>query len=100
MKLAPCLIVACIAPALVACADLPADGPTRAELTKSAEQNNTLGYRIIDVTPAMIPQLAEATTPPLPVPAAAGLANKIGVDDVLQITVFETGLGLFTSGVQ
>jgi polysaccharide biosynthesis/export protein len=100
MKLASRLIIACIAPAMVACADLPAEGPTSRELLKSVQQDNPLGFKIVDVTPAVVPLMAEVGAPVFPVAPATGPANKLGVDDVLQITVFETGLGLFSSGVQ
>jgi len=99
MKLALRLAVACLVPTIAACKMLPSDGPTSAELVHSAQKDNPLDFKIVDVTPAVVPVLANAEAPPPPLGPIAGAANKIGVDDVLQITVFETGLGLFSSGV-
>jgi polysaccharide export outer membrane protein len=100
MKRALRLVLACLAPAVAACSMLPATGPTSEELIKRARADNELSLRIIDVTPALVPIVASGEAPPAPIRPAAGVPNKIGVDDVLQITVFETGLGLFSSGVQ
>jgi len=77
---------------------LPSDGPTSGELVHNAQKNNPLEFKIIEVTPAVVPVITNAPPPP-PIRPVSGAANKIGVDDVLQITVFETGLGLFSSGV-
>ena len=98
MKLARQLVLACIAPAIAACSILPATGPTSKELVHSAQQDNALGFKIVDVTPAIVPVIVNVESPPTPLGPVFGVADKIGVDDVLQVTVFETGLGLFSSG--
>jgi polysaccharide export outer membrane protein len=98
MKLALRLALACTVPTIAACSMLPAAGPTSKELVQNAEKSNPLGFKIIDVTPALVPLLTTEEALPAPVKPVSGVANKIGVDDVLQITVFETGLGLFSSG--
>ena len=53
------------------------------------------GLQIVDLTPSLIPIVMNAETLQAPIAPAGNIPNKIGVDDVLQITVFETGVGLF-----
>jgi polysaccharide export outer membrane protein len=100
MKLALQLVLACIAPVIAGCSILPATGPTSDELVHSAQKNNPLGFKIVDVTPAVVPVIANTESSPQPLGPVFGVPDKIGVDDVLQVTVFETGLGLFSSGTQ
>ena len=100
MKLALRLVLACIVPAIGACSILPSTGPTAEELVHSAQQHNPLGFKIVDVSPAVLPIIANVENAPAPLGPVSGVPDKIGVDDVLQVTVFETGLGLFSSGIQ
>jgi polysaccharide biosynthesis/export protein len=88
--------------ALAACSDVPAAGPTAGELVDSAQKENDLGFKIIDLTPSVanLVSAAPAATlsslapPGAPLPAV----DRIGKGDVLDISVFEAGPGLFPGG--
>jgi polysaccharide export outer membrane protein len=94
------ITLACLVSALAGCTSMPASGPTVAQFEDNA-RNDAAGIKVIEATPAIL-QVAnrrEAVTGSIGgVPKARGAADKIGPDDVLQITVFEIGPGLFSSG--
>jgi polysaccharide biosynthesis/export protein len=85
--------------ALSACTTVPASGPTASELIDSADKQNDLGFKIVDLTPALAGLVSTAPTetleslvaPGAPLPAV----DRIGVGDVLDIRIFEAGPGLF-----
>jgi polysaccharide export outer membrane protein len=87
------------AAALAGCADLPSSGPTAREIVKDVDgPNNVMGYRVINLDPAVLEGLAAsgpfveealAHFPP------AQPVNRLGPGDVLQITIFEVGSAMF-----
>jgi polysaccharide biosynthesis/export protein len=88
----------CCASALAGCSTLPSIGPSASQIEKSASAD-AQGFRMVQVTPAIPAEIAESDFQSPAVGSVAGPADKVGVDDVLQITVWETGLGLFSSGM-
>jgi len=91
--------------ALGGCSAMPDSGPSESIVLK-AEKNqstNPLGFQILKVTPN-IANILGAEVPPLI--SSLDSANnpnvhndRIGTGDVLTITIFELGSGLFSSGV-
>lgn len=92
--------------ALAACAPgsfLPESGPTQGEIARQASvrvdanQQASVAYVLVDVTPGVIARLGSAPAPPRFVGFANTVAaGTIGVGDVLGITVFEADSdGLF-----
>ncbi len=80
--------------ALAGCSALPASGPTEKQVkAAAADERNTLGYRIVDVSPAMVAALPVAPLPSLRATwgdAAPDSVVRVGVGDVLAVTVFVT----------
>ncbi len=88
--------------ALSACTTVPSSGPTANELIDSADKENDLGFKIVDLTPALANLVSTAPAETLQSLAAPGAplpaVDRIGVGDVLDIEVFEAGPGLFPAG--
>jgi polysaccharide export outer membrane protein len=88
---------------LAACSYVPTSGPTVEQFDKALAHHNPLGLRVIDLTPAVLQKIVAA--PPAPLPAeslrAPKTVGRIGVGDVLAISIFETAPALFspTTGV-
>jgi len=85
--------------ALAGCSALPASGPEERDILNS-ERNaaNQLGFRIVDVNARTTAVLEGAAPPGFTTIAAmgrAGAVDAIGPGDVLVISVFEIGSGLF-----
>lgn len=80
---------------LASCSTLPSSGPTGAEIDDAATSaDNTIGYKIIDITP----QTLQAMSTALPVSLHAiwgdqkpDSVTRIGIGDVLSITIFTVG---------
>jgi polysaccharide export outer membrane protein len=85
--------------ALAGCNTLPASGPTAADILNgvSAKQN-TLGFRIVNLDAGAIRAIttASATAQPPPGAGSSPALGRIGVGDVLTISIFEVGNSLFT----
>ena len=88
---------------LSACSSLPVSGPTGHDIERAARLSDTeaspqLPFQIVEVMDAM------QVPPPTPVPASAlpvmpaAPTDLIGPGDVLDITVYETGVTLFGRG--
>jgi polysaccharide export outer membrane protein len=88
--------------ALAACSAVPASGPTTGEFNDALSDNNPLGLKIVELTPPVLETIARDPGHPPPEPAlgATGQSGRLGVGDILQITVFETGSGLFNASAQ
>ncbi|HEX4044013.1 MAG TPA: polysaccharide biosynthesis/export family protein [Xanthobacteraceae bacterium] len=88
---------------LAACSFVPTSGPTVEQFDKALADRNPLGLRVIDLTPAVLQRIVAA--PPAPMPAAAlgpaKAVGRVGVGDVLAVSIFETAPALFspTTGV-
>lgn len=86
---------------LSACNTLPDSGPTESMVLKAAQnkQLNPLGFHILPVTPE-ISGILSAEVPPLissinSAESKSSSNDRIGAGDILTITVFELGSGLF-----
>ncbi len=86
---------------LAACSSLPASGPEERDILQAEiTEANKLGFKIVDVTPASLEAQASYA-----VESIAFLnrsqkpkrADLIGIGDVISITIFEVGGGLFGS---
>jgi polysaccharide export outer membrane protein len=91
--------VVVMAASLVACADLPSSGPTAREIIKDVEgPSNVMGYRIVNLDPTVLENLARAAPPgdsALQRFPASQPVDRLGPGDVLQITIFEVGSAMF-----
>lgn len=93
------LYVVLAAALLAGCAYLPSSGPTAHDLVASADRQNDIGFKIVELTPAVarVLEAAPAETmsslrlPNVPPPAV----DRLGPGDVLAITIFAAGPGLF-----
>lgn len=86
---------------LTGCSAMPSSGPVESDILSDAKSpaTNTLGYRIVNVTPSVIDALATDQAPPLntliETATAADAAERIGPGDTLQVSIFELGSSLF-----
>jgi polysaccharide export outer membrane protein len=80
------------------CGIMPASGPTMSELNDRAESNNPLNFKMIEMTPTLIATINDDPTikPKTPLTAPPPPSDRIGVGDILQISIYETGNGLFS----
>lgn len=86
---------------LAGCTFVPTSGPTVERFNETLEKHNPLGLRVVKVNPNVIKVLEEQ---PLQLILARGLANpepvgRIGVGDVLSVSIFETPPALFSPTV-
>jgi len=86
---------------LSGCNTLPDSGPTESKVLEAArsQQLNPLGFHIISVTP-QVAGILSAEIPPLissldTSSSSPSRNDRIGAGDVLTITIFELGSGLF-----
>ena len=87
---------------LSGCSALPASGPTEREvLAAEKDANNQIGFHIVNITPAVVAALT-ASPAPLMARMDAGRGfprtDAIGPGDLLGITIYEVGSGLFSGG--
>ena len=87
-----------VAGALAGCSTLPSAGPTAAQINAALLKHNQTGFAIVDIDAASAPALA--FTPP-PVGGLAkldqpGRIDTVGPGDLLDISIFEVGVTLFT----
>ncbi|MCQ9154528.1 polysaccharide biosynthesis/export family protein [Acidomonas methanolica] len=83
------------------CSALPDSGPSESRVLDSARKDNPLHYQIMPVTPEVIAVLS-SEHPPLisSLDTAQGMGgnnDRIGAGDMLAITIFELGSGLFSA---
>jgi polysaccharide biosynthesis/export protein len=94
------IAAALMAGALAGCSTLPSAGPTASQINAALRRDNQTGFKIVEIDAASAPSLA--FTPP----AAGGLArldqpgriDTVGPGDLLEISIFEVGVTLFTGG--
>ncbi|WP_237442333.1 polysaccharide biosynthesis/export family protein [Saccharibacter sp. 17.LH.SD] len=88
---------------LSGCSSLPDSAPTEQAVLKSVKkpETNPLGFRILPVTPQLAAILSSEVPPIISSLDKASNRqvrnDRIGVGDVLTVTVFELGNGLFAS---
>ena len=89
---------------LASCNTLPDSGPVEQKILESARtpQANPLGFRIVPLSPAVVDAVAAGAPQPLS-SLDGGLGDRaqndrIGPGDVLQVSIFELGSGLFAGG--
>lgn len=84
---------------VTACSQMPTSGPTEPQISESAEKNNPIGFRIVDVTPGVVDILATEREHPLTIKlegARTAQVDQIGVGDQLSVYIFEIGSGIFS----
>ena len=88
---------------LAGCAALPSSGPTAGEIKRGTRDQNELGFKIVDIDPAVVGEIvardaaADAAQPTLSSLAQEGRNDVVGPGDVLGIGIFEVGVSLFGS---
>jgi polysaccharide export outer membrane protein len=84
------------------CNALPDSGPTESAVLQAQRKNNPLGYQILPVTPELIGVLSGEHAPLISSldtrDNAPSPNDRIGAGDMVSITIFELGSGLFASG--
>ena len=89
---------------LAACNTLPDSGPVEEKILDSAKkpQTNPLGFHIVPLSPAVVDAVEAGAPPPLSsLDGGVGERtqnDRIGPGDVLQVSIFELGSGLFGGG--
>jgi len=85
--------------ALASCSALPASGPEERDILKSEQtEANQLGFRIVNVdarTTAVLAGDSDTSFATIAAMTAPGRVDRIGPGDLLSISVFEIGSGLF-----
>ncbi|WP_242402502.1 hypothetical protein [Komagataeibacter kakiaceti] len=83
------------------CNTLPSSGPVQSQITEQQKnpKKNTVGFRIIPVTPELVTILHQEQPPTLASlessPSSPSQNDRIGPGDDLQISIYEMGNGLF-----
>jgi polysaccharide export outer membrane protein len=89
-----------IALLLAACSSLPTSGPSNSQvLDQAVSEQNPLGVHLIDLTPAVVQALQNRHEPSLSIIdnlRSNRSVDLLGPGDVLTITIYEAGNGLFT----
>jgi polysaccharide export outer membrane protein len=94
-------MVAVLCAALGACSALPASGPTEREVLAAEKQDNPIGFRILNVTPAVVTALQRAERPSftaLDIVSRPARVDAIGPGDTLNIAIYEIGNAIFSGG--
>ena len=89
---------------LAGCANLPASGPTAGRIVHDAKPGkNDLGFIVRPITPAVLAEVAASRAATidgklrLASLEAISRADEVGPGDVLEIAIYEVGVGLFGS---
>lgn len=86
---------------LAACSSLPRSGPSGDEVADRFEKgDNPLGIRLVNMTPAVVSALDSAPRPSLTAVDKLRSNNpvdRVGAGDILAISVYEAGPGLFSN---
>ncbi len=83
---------------LAGCSTLPSAGPTASEINDALREHNQTGFTIVDIDAASAPALAFKAPAPgqLASLARSGRVDTVGPGDLLEISIFEVGVTLFT----
>jgi len=88
--------------ALAGCAGLPSSGPTGGNVRRgTVAATNKIGMRLVDLNTTVLEKLvaeelaADSRVPTLASLAEAGSNDVVGPGDVLSISIYEVGVGLF-----
>jgi polysaccharide export outer membrane protein len=88
---------------LAGCASLPSSGPTAGEIKRGTQDQNQLGFKIVDIDGPLLQQIvardaaADAAQPTLSSLAREGRNDVVGPGDLLSIGIYEVGVSLFGS---
>ncbi|HMI20225.1 MAG TPA: polysaccharide biosynthesis/export family protein [Sphingomonas sp.] len=88
---------------LAGCASLPSSGPTASEIRRGTQDQNQLGFKIVDIDGPLLQQIvardaaADAAQPTLSSLARDGRNDVVGPGDLLSIGIYEVGVSLFGS---
>ena len=84
--------------ALAACSTVPASGPTGAEIRHAAEAATPgLPFRVVEIdNPSAIPPAPVSAVPSTLVSPSDRPTDLIGPNDILNVTVYEAGVSLFS----
>lgn len=83
---------------LAGCSTLPSAGPTAAQINAALRKDNQTGFTVVDIDAASAPSLGFAPPPPggLAKLDRPGRIDTVGPGDLLEISIFEVGVTLFT----
>lgn len=94
-----------IAAALAGCSTLPASGPTAGQIVKGAQPSrNLIGFRVVEIDGSVVADAQRGHDAELQSLATLSSlaedvrADTVGPGDILSISVYEVGVGLFGSG--
>jgi polysaccharide export outer membrane protein len=88
---------------LSGCASLPSSGPTAGEIRRGTQDQNQLGFKIVDIDGPLVEQIAardaaaDAAQPTLSSLARPGRNDVVGPGDLLSVGIYEVGVSLFGS---
>jgi polysaccharide export outer membrane protein len=88
---------------LAGCASLPSSGPTANEIKRGTQDQNQLGFKIVDIDGPLLEQInardaaADAAQPTLSSLAREGRNDVVGPGDILSVGIYEVGVSLFGS---
>ena len=85
---------------LAGCSNLPTTGPSNAQvLDQIASAKNPLGLRLVELTPGVVQTLGQQREPSLSIIdnlRSNRPVDQLGPGDVLSVTIYEAGTGLFS----
>lgn len=92
------IAAALLGTALAGCTTLPSAGPTASQINAALRKDNQTGFTIVDIDAASAPGLAFTPPPPggLATLDQPGRIDTVGPGDILEISIFEVGVTLFT----
>lgn len=101
------LLIVVAAMASGACSTLPSSGPTAHQIVNGAKSpRNKIGFRLVTIDAGVVAEVTQETaamaTRPLTLAALASdnENDTVGPGDILQISIFEVGVSLFSTGGQ
>jgi polysaccharide export outer membrane protein len=83
-----------------ACSTLPNSGPTAPEIEDGAAHNNQIGFKLVDMSPAVLSAVDGAATPSMRATLGAkppASVTRVGIGDILAISIFMANAGSFSA---